>query len=225
MDALALLCNLHADGPSTLHRLRALGCDSLAVLLAKDERELTRLLEWPEHSTTRFLREGRLLFDRLEGPEDDEDAALSTDASVERAGRARPSGSPTAAKSAHPSVARVLDAWRDLDKNEPPDGPLDVLTPHPPRARDAEAALLLDAAIEGLDRELAQRLQREGITTVQGLIETDALGLAARLSLGYSRVARLQFLARRLPKAALLAATPRGPGDPRTRFDSAGPFA
>ncbi len=32
MDTLALLCNLHADGPATLQRLRRAGCESLAAL-------------------------------------------------------------------------------------------------------------------------------------------------------------------------------------------------
>ncbi|MEO2236906.1 MAG: hypothetical protein ABGW95_01485, partial [Candidatus Poseidoniia archaeon] len=43
MDALALLCTLHADGPATLKRLRRAGCTSLERLDAFEPEELELL--------------------------------------------------------------------------------------------------------------------------------------------------------------------------------------
>ena len=48
MDPLALLCNLHADGPDALARLRRAGFDSLAALLERDVETLVGELGWDE---------------------------------------------------------------------------------------------------------------------------------------------------------------------------------
>jgi len=66
MDALALLCNLHADGPFTLQRLRRSGCESLGVLLELSPLELANYLDGNERTADRFLREAELLAERLE---------------------------------------------------------------------------------------------------------------------------------------------------------------
>ena len=44
MDALSLLCTLHADGPATLQRLRGLGCGGLGAFLAMDADALAEAL-------------------------------------------------------------------------------------------------------------------------------------------------------------------------------------
>lgn len=68
MVNLALLCNLYADGPTTLGRLRELGCENL-----EDVEKLARAdLEWALQAGTaaceRFRREARLLRERDGSP-------------------------------------------------------------------------------------------------------------------------------------------------------------
>ncbi len=65
MDPLALLCNLHGDGPATLHRLRRSGCDTLAGLGGRPPSELAPVLGWEEARAQRFLREADHLSQRL----------------------------------------------------------------------------------------------------------------------------------------------------------------
>lgn len=67
MDALALLCNLHADGPLTLQRLRRAGCDSLDALFELEAPELGETLGTDARAAGRFLREAELLAERLQG--------------------------------------------------------------------------------------------------------------------------------------------------------------
>ena len=67
MDALALLCNLHADGPTTLHHLRGGGCDSITDVANCDTGDLERVLGWNAKTARRFQREARILAGRLGG--------------------------------------------------------------------------------------------------------------------------------------------------------------
>jgi hypothetical protein len=57
MDAMTLLCNLHADGPETRDQLRRAGCGSLADLLALPALELSRILGSTPAFAGRLLRE------------------------------------------------------------------------------------------------------------------------------------------------------------------------
>ncbi|MDF1799927.1 MAG: hypothetical protein P1V81_12180 [Planctomycetota bacterium] len=72
MDALALLCNLHGDGPATLAALRAAGAVDLAGLERLPDEALEELLGGAAPSVGRFRREARLLRDRIDGPDEDE---------------------------------------------------------------------------------------------------------------------------------------------------------
>jgi len=65
MDTLALLCNLHADGPDSLQRLRSAGLDSPAELEEVDAGELSRVLEVSLARARRFQREAQQLAERL----------------------------------------------------------------------------------------------------------------------------------------------------------------
>ncbi|MEO0662193.1 MAG: helix-hairpin-helix domain-containing protein, partial [Planctomycetota bacterium] len=65
MDALALLCTLHADGPATLKRLRARGWTSLGALLASDADDLADGLGVGAPAARRLLREARMLAGRV----------------------------------------------------------------------------------------------------------------------------------------------------------------
>lgn len=65
MDALALLCNLYGDGPATLKRLRSAGCDSFSALDDLEPDQLAEILGTNEAAARRFLREARLLVERV----------------------------------------------------------------------------------------------------------------------------------------------------------------
>ena len=65
MEALALLCTLHADGPATLQRLRRGGCADLAAVEALPAEELARLVGVSASAARRLAREAGLLRVRL----------------------------------------------------------------------------------------------------------------------------------------------------------------
>lgn len=66
MDAMALLCTLHADGPTTLKRLRQAGCDSIEAVGGLDPDRLAELLGTTPAAARRFLREAAHLCARLD---------------------------------------------------------------------------------------------------------------------------------------------------------------
>lgn len=80
MDALSLLCTLHADGPATLQRLRGLGCGGLGAFLAMNADDLAEALGLEAAVARRLLREGRILAERLgsEALEAEETAPVAT---------------------------------------------------------------------------------------------------------------------------------------------------
>ena len=89
MQALALLCTLHADGPATLRRLQSAGCKTLQELDAYEPDDLARLLDVPPSVARRLGREARSLADRLDiGAEADgaQPAGTSLHGPVEQAG-------------------------------------------------------------------------------------------------------------------------------------------
>lgn len=93
MDALALLCTLHADGPSTLKNLRQAGCGSLEAIESMEEERLSQVLGAPPAVARRFVREARHLRERLDPAIlDREETHL--DPPTDAAGLAVPSGSP-----------------------------------------------------------------------------------------------------------------------------------
>lgn len=100
MDSLALLCNLYADGPTSLARLRAAGCTSLAALDELAPEDLVELLGASPAAAHRFLEEARQLVTRglhvLEAEEPVADAPADTELPA-----ARPAG--------HPLVAGAVD--------------------------------------------------------------------------------------------------------------------
>lgn len=196
MKNLALLCNLHAEGPATLAVLRRDGCEGLSALLEYEVRDLARLLDWDDGLAERFLREGAELSERLqegllepeaqaEDPLEPDGAELDPEHEV---GLEAPGSD---------SRRRVLEAWRGLDRSHPPGPPGDgFVLPRPePAARSATALRAL--GLDGVSPELLRRLAEAGITTVEELEQRPALELASGLGLGLTRVLRLCFLVRR----------------------------
>ena len=228
MDALALLCNLHADGPATLQRLRRAGCASLESLLEMDALALSEHVGQDERFAERVLREGELLAARLEGVEweDDEDEFEDEESSEEEL-----AAEDDAEEFDEEEVERVLDTWRDLDRSTPPSAPNVYVEPQPaidPRV-DAE---LGTAGIHNLAPDLCARLGELGVRTLRDLADAPTLELAGRIPLAFTRLKHLQFLARReRERRAAMHPPPETPLVPPTpaaetsQFETAGPFA
>lgn len=193
MKNLALLCNLHADGPTTLAVLRRDGCEGLAALLEYDVRDLARLLDWDDPRAERFLREGSELSERLHSllePEVPEEEEWEEDAEeeAELAEDEEPEGSDTR--------RRVLEAWRGLDETQPPEPPTPFVLPRPERVPRG-ATSLRALGLAGVAPELLRALAELGVTTAEELEERAPLELARALCTGVTRVLRLRFLVRR----------------------------
>lgn len=220
MDTLALLCNLHADGPATLQRLRRAGCESLAALRRLDPLALAARLEWNERTAERFLREAALLSGRVEPEEDACEADVADDEASDDRGEpgfelesavvedvddeaeveeesAEDDGAELEDGDALPAppperVQAVLGAWRELDRVAPPSEPSEFVIPRPPPAPDEELAHL---ALPGLTHGLRARLAELGVRTLRELSGAPELELARRLPLGFTRVKHLQHQA------------------------------
>lgn len=105
MDALALLCNLYGDGPATLKRLRSAGCDSFGALDDLEPDQLAPILGTNEAAARRFLREARLLVERLEDEELEQEERPPLPAALVPAGSAREGLAAGAGESAAPPAA------------------------------------------------------------------------------------------------------------------------
>jgi hypothetical protein len=174
MDPLALLSNLHGDGPATLQRLRRHGCDTLTLLLASSAGELAPILGWEPTRAERFQREAEVLMRRLGdgildveedasepiAPEprrplhdlaaEDDDVGSDSDASEEEAEEDVEEEMEDVPLSAQVRE-EVLTRWRTLDATEPLRAP-DTLVPHTPSAPlAAPGHPLTSSGIDGLD--------------------------------------------------------------------------
>lgn len=226
MDALALLCTLHADGPLTLGRLREAGCGNLGAVEALGAEELGRILGAPPAAARRFAREARQLAQRMDtgqlpGP--------GSGASVSETFRARPGAGVGEGSQLSPAegprpgrrpgserdlLARVLDSWRRAE----PAGSAGAGAAHgagpEERARSQGTAgsegrspstipaRLAPRAIDGLDPAACEALAAAGVRDLAGLASAEPLALAKISGLAYTRLSRLCFLARRALGAA-----------------------
>lgn len=154
MDALALLCNLHADGPDTLGSLREAGCSELSDLAAFDPQELSRLLEIDPAASRRLLAEARGLDARLTGDAGD-------------AGDARPAT--TAAQAPNQPALEPEDDRVDVVYRRPP-------APAPKVSPDAVGELedALGEVPDGRDLDFSMREgEPEGShPVIQAVLET-----------------------------------------------------
>jgi len=246
MDPLALLSNLHGDGPATLHRLRRHGCETLTCLLGLKADMLGALLGWESVRAERFLREARSLSGRLgEGlldPEEDLHEAARQRSDARRAPletEAAPEGEPAeasaesemeepeAAEEEQPEdeevpvelCAEVVERWKELDAREP-DPVKDVLVPRAPAPHEPARRSLAEASIDGLDPVRVRTLLAAGIGSVEELAACDDLDLHQRTGFPFTVASRLVFLARRAAQASPAPARGRP-----ARLDASGPFA
>lgn len=225
MDALALLCNLHADGPATLHRLRRAGCESIPALEDLSLGELAEQLRTDEEGARRFQREAALLAARMRGEGGESgvelDGADPSGGDLPTVATGLPDQEPEEEFRA-PEVDRVLAKWRSLDRDAPPLPPGEFLVPRPPASQAGNRALE-EVGIEGLDADLAERLSELGILSLRGLRDAVTVDLARDLALPFTRVRRLQFLAKRAMEE--LEEELPVESEASTRLDTAGPFA
>lgn len=254
MDALALLCTLHADGPTTLQRLKSAGCSTLADLGQLEEERLIELIESTPAAARRFRREARHLAERvgadwLEREEGSEDAAAVTRPEAE------PMSTPAPAASRLPPQERsilekVLAQWREADAREPvqasaEEEPMSVeslvlesLESDPP----VTANPLVSGSVDGLDENIVAALANCGIDSLEAFETAPLDQLALQSGIGYSRLDRIRRLMHRaglLPVAAPVVPEPQDLLVPRppsalprvaTRWEpaqegAAGPFA
>jgi hypothetical protein len=190
MDSLALLCNLYGDGPQTLRRLREAGCGTLASLESIESERLASLLRTSVRAARRFQSEGRLLRERSEPP-------------GERSSRVPSSNESTVQQTptAYPLLNPVLIAWREhdarvgTDERAPGDAPTVTESKQPKHPTRLQGPSLED--LEGMDADLIACLRSAGVDSLHELCNTDVLDLAGRGVAGYTRLLRMQFLARR----------------------------
>ena len=218
MDTLALLCNLHADGPATLQRLRRAGCESLAALRRLDAVTLAQELDWNERAAERFLREAALLCERvedddasaeeLEDPEFELESELVRELDGELDGEADEgelegridgdeepeSGEEAGYAPPAERVEAVLGTWRELDRVAPPEAPGTFVIPRPPPAPDRA---LVEVDLDSLTPRLVRRLGELGVYSLRDLVGARELELSRALPLGFTRLKHLQVQAAR----------------------------
>lgn len=228
MDALALLCNLHADGPRTLSRLRGAGCKTLSTLEGLPVRELDELLDGAA-KVDRFLGEARLLRSRLGSelldPEGSGETLLEE---------------PVRDGVESKAIREVAETWRARDAAAPggprpvPDEGADVAEPEPADAPHAGRPLE-EADIPAIDAATLECLRAAGVSTVEELAAAADMELVKRTGLSFTCVKRIQFLARRAAGPDVVPVTPprrpeplravRGPVEESAEPSAGGPFA
>ncbi len=216
MDSLALLCTLHADGPTTLQRLRAGGVSVIEDLLALDPDDVRRLVPG---DTGRLVREGRLLVERV--------SPLEGEAPETPRAPTAPRQSPPVAR-----ASRRADAsWR-VDPGrverttalpvapEPTPPTIEVAETSPPRVT---GTVLAAGILDDLDLELCEALARAGVRSVEELVSGSGLSLARKVGVPFTRLLELQLRAQNLrdsaprpPAAPAPALAPTTPPDART---------
>ncbi len=167
MDGLALLCNLFADGPVTLKRLRSAGVANLGEL---ESAQPTRLAEWLHSSVPQaeaFAQEARKLVRRLV----EEQASSQRSALIAASPRAP-------LRAAEPTRAVASAALIDSTTS-------------------SGAVLLQAGLFPGLDASLCARLALHHVRSVQALSEFAGLALARRTGIPYSTLLELSRQARR----------------------------
>jgi hypothetical protein len=178
MDEIALLCNLHADGPTTLRVLRRAGLRTLPQVSTVDVRKLADTLGVSPSFARRFAREARLLAGRM-GAEGLDVEETAPNAAVEslRSTEALPP-EPVARE----PIARELT-------------PSPKSAPERPTIVASTGTRLVGGMIAGLDRQACDRLVAHGIRTLEELAVAPGLALARRLEMPLPRLFDLQYLA------------------------------
>ena len=221
MEALALLCTLHADGPSTLKRLRKGGCDSLLAVEGLPAEELAKLVGISASTARRFAREAGNLRQRLdpgeeapalemeEVPEFLEHDALQTQVQTgldqrDALAKERMLAAPTPAA----PVELVIHEAEPEALGEPPVECAPISEP---------VTTLEPGAVDGLDQKVIDVLASAQVMGLWDLANLDARTLAKTTGLPYTLLTRTRFLARRLQPAPPVETSPEGTVVPESR--------
>jgi hypothetical protein len=174
MDEIALLCNLHADGPASLKVLRRAGVRTLSQVSEFDLPRLADTLGVSPSFARRFAREARLLAGRMngEGFEAEEAATTATPAEPPTPPEVRPAP----VEIARERTAPATQASR-------------------PAIVPSTGTRLVSFIIPGLDRQSCDRLVAQGIRTLEELAVAPGLALARRIEMPLPRLLDLQYLA------------------------------
>ncbi len=204
MDALALLCNLYGDGPSTLKRLRAHGVLRIEDLGARQAGDLATLLALTPAITRRFLKEASALEQRVLDSADAVNPVEQAHA-PKRAGR-------EVVRGKQAMLAAAAQLWTELDRTSP--------VPQTQHATESahvqEEPVVKDGtplAAAELDRATFEALHGIGIRTLEDLAGMDSEVVAAASGLGLSQVLFAQGLARREARAQIECTQRAAPSD------------
>ena len=199
MDALALLCNLHANGPTTMRRMGRAGITRLEQIPGIAVDELAELLNGPPSHARRFIAEAVALARRVgEGLLEPEEPLEMTEAQA---------------------PAPVMEVT--LPQEAPP---LPLPSAMSPPEDDEEEEVLRPGLLEGLDDLLCLKLLGQGVRTLRALSETAGLNLARRIGLPLTQLLDIQYDAQRALRATLhppVTTAPKIPLLPRTATERA----
>ncbi|MED6335696.1 MAG: helix-hairpin-helix domain-containing protein [Planctomycetota bacterium] len=222
MDAMALLCTLHADGPVSLRRLRESGCASFDDLASLAPERAAQILAISPSAARRLLRMAEGLRERvgdeiLEREEvlhpaakaanvDEMAAGTAPSVAVSNGGAEASEESPgTVAECDRALVERVVERWREREQDA------EASSVAPAFAAAFEPASdLCPGVIDGLDEAQRGVLLEAGFNTLDDVAEGDATEIARTCGISYSQVRRIQFLARRVLAARADAGEPVG---------------
>ena len=180
MDGLALFCNLCADGPVTLRRLRAAGVRELGELERVEPATLALWLHASLPQAQAFVAEARKLARRIAEPR---------------------SSAPVSHASARRESVVVAPAPRAATTAPPAGVPLHSKPP-------ARETRLVPGLLAGLDVHVCTRLAEHGVRTTRALAEGAGLALARQSGVPYSSLLALGREARRHASLVASAARP-----------------
>ena len=175
MDALALLCTLHADGPTSLKRLRTGGCGTISALVERAPEDVAEMLEIERAVARRLLREARILSERIGvGSLDVEEAPAALGRNGARGSEAEgadaiPSVAPAPQTSELDAVDRALVArvslpqpMEEIRASEPIPAPVELPPVPEPIAAEPEPVAVPETPVEPEPvAELDQHAQQE----------------------------------------------------------------
>lgn len=216
MDALALLCNLHADGPLAVRRLQRAGYHSIDHLRSIPPEELAKILDVSPSFAQRFTMEARYLAERaegtlLEGTEVEEAAAFGPGTVQPATTRGTMSGTwgldpalrRSPAFSTTPVAPAVTPMTTSAVESTTPVVPTTFGPVVPTTFGAATGTTLSPGLIDGLDAMWVESLRCEGVTTVEALAESPGLDMARRMGKPLSLLMDLQCLAQRFLTVAI----------------------
>ena len=164
-----ILCTLHADGPSSLKRLRSRGCADLSTLLSRTPNALAEDLSIERPAARRLIREGRLLADRVgvsalevEEAPPTADALAPTRALIQEAAQqpAKAGGLDSLDRALVERITRPAPT-QPADPSSEPETPSEIQEPIDSQPVDSQPA----AAAPGLDASLPDWLEGPAVPT------------------------------------------------------------